>query len=158
MSSTERTSKIGLNKWSSVDVPKMADFNSDNQIIDDVLGNHVNSIDMHLTNEERTAWNNPYGIEVYYGNGQVTQSINLNFSFEPTICVVFATNTLPGVVDIPNLVHYNYFGIATNRGSHSGLNLSGNVLTVTESATMIANYEKRSFNEIGKTYIVIAIR
>lgn len=158
MSSTNKTRLIGLNNWDATDKPTRTDFNNDNTLVDTVLGNHINDTTKHITDEERVRWYNPYGIDVYYGDGKTSKTVALNFSFDPTICIVFATNTTPGIIDIPNSVHYNYLGIATNSGSMTGLTLSGSNLIVSESPSMYATYEKRSYNELGKTYIVIAIR
>lgn len=158
MASTNKTDYVGLNNWSPTDKPEMADFNSDNQIIDRALQGHIENGSVHVTDAEKRMWQTPYAIDMYYGDGRSSQTITLNCGFEPSFCLVFASNATPGIIDIPNNVHYNYFGIATNSGSMTGLDLFGNSLIVSENPSMYASYEKRSYNEIGRTYVVIAMR
>ncbi|MGN0458102.1 MAG: hypothetical protein ACI4IL_03895 [Eubacterium sp.] len=158
MSSTYKTNNIQLNKWIESDIPKMEDFNSDNLVLDKTIGAHHSNTTIHITSEEREKWNKGYGLMTYTGTGKLTQKVQMNFGFDPTFCIVIATGTMPGLIDIENLVHYNYFGIATVGGSNAGLELSGSVLTVTSSSVMISKYEMRSYNEIGRSYLVIAFR
>lgn len=156
--SSNTTERLGLNQWVGSDKPKMNEFNNDNAIIDSILGEHIDDVSVHLTPTERNRWNNNIGIATYYGDGKTSKIVNLNFDFEPRICFVFATNATPSVIDILNNVDYNYFGIATNRGSMYGLNLDETTLVVQQSGALYANNEMRSYNELGKTYIVVAFR
>ena len=158
MASTYKTNELNLSKWVESDIPDMNDFNNDNAILENVISNHNSDISIHLTNEERQKWNSIYGLKVYTGDGKTTQSIKLNFGFRPSFCIVFAVDSPPGVVDIPNDTHYNYFGIASISGSNSGLSLSGETLTVTSSSVMVSKYEMRSYNEISRSYLIIGFR
>lgn len=158
MASTYKTNALKLNKWVESDIPQMEDFNSDNDIVDRAVSAHVNDLSIHITDNERQKWNKGYGLQAYTGTGTGNQNITLNFGFDPTFCIVFSTNATPGIIDIPNTTHYNYFGIATIGGSNPGLSLSDNVLTVTSSSVMISKYEMRSYNELGKSYLIIGFR
>lgn len=158
MSSTNKSNNLNLNQWIGSDVPQREDFNNDNAIIDSVLGKHINNIATHTNASEKDMWNNPYFITTYYGDGMTTRALSLNCSFEPSWCIVFATNTTPSVTDISNESSYNYFGIATTRGSMSGLSISRKILNLTQSAVPVFSTEYRNYNQAGTTYVVIAVR
>ncbi len=158
MASTYKTNALKLNEWVESDIPDMEDFNSDNAILENAISTHHSDADIHITSGERKKWNNVYGLKTYTGNGKSTQSIKLGFGFKPRFCIVFAVDSPPGVIDIANDTHYNYFGIASVSGSNSGLKLDGETLTVTSSSVMIAKYEMRSYNELSRTFLVIGFR
>ncbi len=157
MSSTNKTEELELNQWIGSDIPKMEDFNRDNEIIDKTLGEHIWDVSKHVTAEQKKVWSNPLGCASYIGDGSDSRSVNLNMEFEPSVCFVFATNNAVGLSDFANSVHYNYFGIATVNGSTYGLSLDGNVLDVKNAATT-AKFEMTNFNQVGKSYLVIGFR
>jgi hypothetical protein len=158
MSSTNKTSGLGLNSWIGADTPQREDFNNDNALLDRVISTHTSDIGIHVTSDEKTAWNNPYFIAVYYGDGASSKNVELTCSFEPSWGIVFASSMTPGVIDIKNESHYNYFGIVTDRGSNIGLSLNGKTLKVVESSASVNSYEYRNYNEKGVTYIAIMFR
>lgn len=158
MSAEYSTSNLHLNHWVESDVPSMEDFNRDNAIVDAAVGGHIDNESMHISQEDRDAWSMPYAIVGYAGNGNKSQNIHLQVGFEPRMVIVIATNHTPGTIDIPNEIHYNYFGIITTQGGSIGLSLDGDVLTVVSHPTLIANYEMRSYNQLGRSYIAICFR
>ncbi|HBA94158.1 MAG TPA: hypothetical protein DCZ02_06015 [Ruminococcaceae bacterium] len=158
MPSTNRTENLKLNQWVKSDIPLMQDFNSDNEIVDNAIYSHTSNDGIHMTQYEKECIAKPVDMCVYYGDGKASQAVELSFDFEPSICLVFSIGSPLGVVDIPNEVHYNYFGIATKNGSSVGLTLSAKTLTVVQSPQMINKYEMRSYNEIAKSYLVVGFR
>lgn len=158
MSSTNKSSMLNLNQWIGSDVPCRADFNYDNNVIDSVLGKHLNDISLHTSINEKNVWNNPYFITTYFGNGAASRTITLNCGFEPLWGIVFASSVTPSVVDIQNGANYNYFGIASTSGSSAGLGITGNQLKLTQSPVPVAGTEFRSYNENGVTYVTILFR
>ncbi len=158
MSSTNKSEKLNLNQWLGSDIPCREDFNSDNAIIDSVVGGHLNRYDLHTSVDEKAIWNNPYFLTTYYGNGSESRVFNLTCEFEPRIVIIFASTYPPSIVDTGNDANYNYFGIATVRGSNAGLSISKKQLNLTQSALPISSTEYRNYNEYGVTYVVIAIR
>lgn len=157
MSSTNKT-KLGLNKWVGTDIPAMADFNSDNQIIDNILKAHIDDFGLHCSSKKQQEWNNPYGLFSYVGDGQEETEHNVKNSigFEPSVCFVFAIDSSLGSRDYDYNTHYNYFGIATIDGSSFGLSLEDGVLTA--SSNVRINNEIANYNDLGKSYMVIALR
>lgn len=158
MGSSNRTEYLGLNRWIKSDRPVMEDFNADNEIVDSTLGEHVSNNELHLNETQRQALALPFDMFLYYGTGTQNRTIELEFDFEPRMCILFAISAPVGVIDIPNDTHYNYFGIASVRGSTDGLSLSGKSLSVIQGGTMVAKYEMRSYNESGRSYLVIGFR
>lgn len=55
MGSTNKTGELELNQWIGSDVPKMEDFNKDNEIIDKILGEHIWDISKHVTAQQKKA-------------------------------------------------------------------------------------------------------
>lgn len=158
MSSTYKTSNFNLSKWVSSDVPEMADFNNDNELVDSLLKVHFDNTEKHVSNTERSKWNEQMHVQVYTGTGSSTQSITLTCGFSPRVCLVFSSSFMPGISDFDNKAHYNYFGIATTSGSVPGLTLTGKTLKATQSATALSNTEYRHFNQKGEAYVIIAWR
>ena len=55
MPSSSKTNYLSLNHWSAGDKPKMADFNSDNQRIDNAIQAHEQNGALHLAGSQ-SAW------------------------------------------------------------------------------------------------------
>lgn len=70
MSSTYKTTNLGLNQFVGSDRPKMEDFNFDNQQIDQKFQEHVLS-NLHLTEQQREQLGKAsYQIGSYSGDGR----------------------------------------------------------------------------------------
>lgn len=160
MSSTNKTENIGLNSWVGTDVPKREDFNADNVLIDKAISEHTLNSNIHIENTEREKWNSPYYIGVYYGDGELSRTLDFeDMPFRPNWAIVFATSTFPSVTDFSNKMTYNYFGFVTTSGSTIGMTLTSNKkLKVIQSPTLINSTGVRSFNEDGMTYVAIFFR
>ncbi len=158
MSSSYKTENYNLNKWVVNDIPEMADFNVDNEIIDATIGNHVADNVSHVSQQDRNRWDKLIHFQPFYGTGTATQAVTLTCDFSPRMCIVFAFNNMPGLTDFSNKSHYNYFGIATTSGSSLGLTLSGKTLTATQSSVPVASTEFRQYNEKGVSYLAVAFR
>ena len=52
MSSSNKTSYLGLNQFVGSDKPKMEDFNADNRLLDEKMQQHVQS-QLHLTEQQK---------------------------------------------------------------------------------------------------------
>lgn len=91
MASTYQTPFLKLNKWTGDDKPKKDDFNTDNQLIDECLSNHLSPNTLHITPEDRAKWNaNSVVCGTYTGDGATARTINLGFA--PTYGVVYAVD------------------------------------------------------------------
>lgn len=158
MSSTNKTSFLGLNSWSPTDVPKRADFNQDNNIIDSNFAEHFNNRVIHINSSERMVWNSPYYIGSYYGNSANEQVVKTGCPFKPSFGIVFAIGAAPSEIDFTNKVNYNYFGVVTPRGGTIGIKLEGTELTVSSSPLASISDEYPALNTVGNTYMYIFFR
>ncbi len=79
MASTNKTEKLGLNLWSETDRPQRNDFNSDNNILDSVLGGHTADNEVHLTSEEKARVHSPMAVFSYIGNGEEYKDLSIPF-------------------------------------------------------------------------------
>lgn len=159
MSSTNKTSKLGLNKWIGTDVPKREDFVKDNELIDNALGTHLADSVRHVTNNDKAKWNEPYYITVFIGDGNSTRTVQTNCPFNPTWGIIFANALPPSAIDIDNGANYNYFSIFTKSGSITGASIvDGTKVKVVQSSAAVLGHEYRNFNQNGTTYIIILFR
>lgn len=158
MGSAGKTDFLKLNKWSSTDIPKRVDFNSDNELIDAAFKDHLNDDDRHLSDEERAQWNMPFHYGFYYGNGALKRTITTNCPFEPSFGVIFAGGMPPSVVDFTNKYKYNYVGLLSKRSCTSGLTLSKGDIVISVDTFPVANTEYISLNNSGLTYCYLLFR
>ena len=136
----------------------MIDFNNDNIILDNAVGEHIEDMSMHLSNYDREVFDQPYILMSYAGNGNVSRDITITEDFEPSWGMIFRISYTPSIVDIDNNTDYNYFGVFTKNGSCAGLSLSGNTLTVSQASIPVFGSELKSYNENGAAYMVLAFR
>ena len=161
MSSTNKTQNFSLNSWIGSDIPSRVDFNSDNSIIDDVLGKHIKNNVCHITDVERKVWNSPVAFKTFFGDGTSLRKIDLACGFTPSAVIIFS-NRMPLVTATVNGTEVSckhYFGVASKYGSSLGTKLSGQTLTVEYSPTITGVDSAYEFlNEQGKTYICLIFR
>lgn len=106
MASSNVTENLQLNQWQGADKPKMADFNSDNQKIDEAIG-FIKGKGLPV-------------IGSYTGDGNNTQEIELGF--RPSFGIVFAIDQAIVRVQASNVVLFTAF-IGPN-GSTLGVDLT----------------------------------
>lgn len=158
MSSTNKTTNLQLNSWIGADKPQREDFNRDNRILDETIHTHCADSSIHITEQERTAWDAPYYIGSYIGNGAASRNVAIGSPFEPEFGLLFAVSTPPGVNDYQNSAHYNYFALMSKSGASAGAALNGMNLTVSQSSVPILGKEYKSFNESGIVYVYVVFR
>lgn len=158
MSSTNKTGYLNLNAWVGADIPKMADFNSDNEMIDAAMEKHDTDSTRHLTAEEREKWNTPLFVGTYIGDDSETRTIGLNCGFVPSFLVVFANSTFIARTNFDSKVKENYFACGTMRGGTAGLTVQDTSFTVRNDAVAVIGNELRCLNKSGTTYTYIVFR
>lgn len=156
MASKNKTEHLALNLWESTDRPQRGDFNSDNLIVDEALGTHLEDTNLHLTAEEKVRVQRPVKITGYQGNGQAEATITLDAV--PTGVIVYC-DTIP-------IVNYDSASECTKiysavvfygAGSTKGAELAGKVLKVKQD-TSAADGVMCCLNESGRQYKVAVIR
>jgi hypothetical protein len=155
MGSTNKTPNLQLNSWLDTDSPKRLDFQSDNNIIDEILGGHINNSTIHLTAEEKDNLGIPFQMFTYSGNGAASRNINLPFA--PAFAIVFKNNA-------PLCAHNSSANIQSSGfvlnsiGGTAGIGLADSTLTVNQYQTLSTSSPNYDFNESGGSYRAILFR
>lgn len=153
MSSTNKTTNLGLNNWVASDKPKRIDFVSDNNIIDSVLGGHINNGDIHLTSAEKQRVGEPFKVIDVYGTGEPETGIHIGFA--PKLVVFFKKNT--PAVELTNGYSKTNAAVATTSGTTGGVTISGETI-VTKQSTAAEGSVFFNLNEKYAQYIAVAFR
>lgn len=158
MSSTNKTQFLKLNKWTGDDKPKKDDFNTDNQLIDDCLREHLSPNTLHVTPADRIKWDSSSIISgTYTGNGSSARTIDLGFS--PSYGMVYAVNKsgmqhelIAGGTEIQTTIRQGNF---SKHGSSLGLVATSTGFTVREILSSQDNINAR-LNTPNFVYAYIA--
>ncbi|MGN0452784.1 MAG: hypothetical protein ACI4GZ_03175 [Ruminococcus sp.] len=156
MSSTNKTSHLALNNWSSSDRPMRGDFNSDNAIIDTALGEHLESTTLHLSEEEKDRVSRPLAYVGYTGNGDSERTVTVEGT--PQAVFVYRVGMPFEVYSSTDACTKVYSAYAQRTaGATAGIVLSAAGLTVKESSAA-ENGIRLCLNESGAQYRVAVIR
>ncbi|MEE0060705.1 MAG: hypothetical protein UE295_07755 [Acutalibacteraceae bacterium] len=155
MSSTNKTSYLGLNAWLGSDRPQRIDFVDDNNKIDTAMKNHVNNNNMHCTSTEKAKIQNPYKMFSYVGTGTETNSFTIEF--QPKFMIVFKKDTPPVQTDTSGNILINYVVTAVSNGSIGGAYISGYDITVNQSSEPV-NGMIYNLNKKNGQYCIIAFK
>lgn len=155
MASTNYTANLGLCDWAATDKPKRADFVSDNNTLDTVVGGHIADTNIHVTAAEKALYSKPYSVFTYAGDGEATRTISVSDS--PKLAIVFQKYEPFVTVDADNnnVVHCAivYYGL----GASSGVSLSTTALTVSQDTTATDGIINNLNEEYGQ-YVVVLFR
>jgi hypothetical protein len=80
MSSTNKTKNLNLNSWLGGDKPQRTDFVYDNEVVDEVVGNHIDDNNIHLTTADRKNFSTPVTAFTYIGDGSDRKTLELPVS------------------------------------------------------------------------------
>lgn len=159
MSSTNKTNFLGLNSWIGSDVPKRADFNQDNALIDEAVGNHIQDNECHVSESDRSKWDNNMYMFTYFGDGTSSRSVDTGCPFSARFALVFAANKPVADTDFDSSRNNNYFAVAASSGHTIGVTLSnGTKLTVLQSTSAEVGNEYCNMNAKSVIYTVIMFR
>lgn len=160
MSSTNKTTNLNLNSWIGSDKPQMADFNSDNEIIDSVMTEHKDDSVIHITQEERESWNTFVQLGMYYGDGSSERTVELDCDFDVKAAVIFANSRPLAATRFSDSKNYNYSAILSREASTIGVAFGDDYksFTVEQSSSAVINNEYANLNESGVTYNYILFR
>ena len=157
MPSTNKTTNLSLNQWVESDRPMRNDFNSDNTIIDSVVGTHVANSSIHVTADEKARIGTPYLTNMYAGTGEGTKSISL--SEKVRFVVVYAEDMPLSVYDSTSGKTKSYAAVGyTTLGGSSGLAIGGSGKSITVYQGEDENGNKTCLNELGVQYKVVMFK
>lgn len=157
MPSTNKTAFLGLNKWLGSDKPKMEDFNSDNQKIDNAIKAHQEDLSLHLTPQQKDWVATPFVIGSYVGNGQVQRIIDLGFN--PRFLVVLGHEMSPFEYSSLLIHTHQFMAVACGAGCTLGIALVEGGFKVYQSlAGPSDGTTSIQLNVSGITYHYFAVR
>ena len=113
MASANKSEKLGLSLWEETDKPERADFVSDNEIIEQLLGAHLSDSTQHLTASQKNFLNRPVWVQQYIGDGASQKDIEMPVAL-PGIIIVWGRNCPPWAHPTDAQYPTLYFGFATN--------------------------------------------
>lgn len=155
MASSGKTKYLALNAWIGSDTPKRIDFNSDNEIIDRALGEHLASRDIHVTQAEKDQWNKQsFVCGSYFGTNEVHRQFAIGF--QPKAIFLIANGYPPLGFDPEENKVISYSGTAINNSGSLGLSVTedGFAVDMTETVGNCVSY----LNKSAITYFYIALR
>lgn len=153
MPSSQKTPKLALNKWSGTDIPKMADYNNDNQILDTTLGGHLGDAVLHLSGAERALWNAPFVIGTYAGNDAASRTVTLGFA--PKFGVIYPVNGSVFEYDADAYIGLSLMGFLSTSGSSHGVTRQTTGFSVLQQNPPIARPTIANLNRAGVTYCYV---
>ena len=157
MASSYKTTHLGLNSWTGSDKPKRIDFVTDNEILDETIGDHLADTTLHLSAAERTRWNS-FRPEIgsYTGSGAVNQTIDLGY--QPVFVLVFPVGDVfayyRGSTVNSNDIHG---GFAARAGATKGIEITENGFLVRSAPTIPPDTKCFLLNEENQVYIYLAL-
>lgn len=161
MSATSKSTNLGLSLWQPSDRPERIDFFNDNRIIDKKLGGHINDMLLHLTANEKAFVQNPFKINLYYGDGK---EMGWNYApYQPPRLVIAMCCEMPPVVPGEDGKLYVYWDFWSNWYTDTCWGLGG--VKMNEDNTRILRYSKPSetneklvykMNEAGLHYLYLS--
>lgn len=155
MSSSQKTSYLGLNAWLGTDRPQRIDFVEDNTLIDTAIKNHAQNTTVHCTSTEKSKIENPFMVVSYVGTGEESQTIN--FGFSPKMAMVFYKQLPPFQTDASGNTIINSSITVKSNGGIGGILISGNDVIVSQSTTA-TNGMLFNLNKHNGQYCVIAFK
>ncbi len=160
MASTNKTANFNLNSWLGTDKPTRSDFNSDNELIDSILSEHIENSDVHISSEQKSKLEKPFVKGLIAGNGE--SSRNITFDFNPSFVIYYQESYALTEYDMDNSYNRCHSGIASMISGFgtcsSGLSLSGNKLTVHQTIGEAEYGVFNNLNEDGGQYVYIAFK
>jgi hypothetical protein len=155
MSSSNKTKNLNLNSWVGGDKPQRTDFIYDNEVVDQVLGEHIADNNIHLTSTDRKNFSTPVTYFTYIGDGSNKKTMQLPNTCS-VVCIVrigkppveYGTGVKPVV---------NFSTSVLGKNSCPAL-VFGNKSEIDVCNYTGSNGEKVNLNVLQGTYLVLCIR
>lgn len=155
MATTSYTQNLGLSAWGASDRPKRIDFVTDNTIIDQVLGEHVNNSDIHVTAEDKARLQNPYTVYTYLGDGEAQRTIELSDEYK--FAIVFQKFYPMVEIDSNQNIVSHFAVVGRSFGSSANIELRKQSLVVTQD-TEATDGVINNFNEAEGQYVALLFK
>ena len=157
MPSSSKTSHLKLNYWSAGDKPKMADFNSDNQLVDSAIQAHVQNTARHLSGNQSAWIGQPFVSGTYVGSGEAAKSVTLGF--QPALVIVLPQSYGPIELDTVQKMPVIRFAIGADGYGSTGLSITATGFTVVQDQKLpLTGLPMICLNENKVNYRYFAIK
>lgn len=153
---TSHKTALGLNAWVGSDCPMRQDFVEDNELLDELISTHVEDQEQHLSAEDRALLESGIIIGRYTGDGAASKKILLEI--QPKFVMVFMMMNPPVLYDPEKKYSLVCSGFALAGISSGAVAVSGNTLTVYQSASDPAGGQKNNLNAKGSSYFYAVFR
>lgn len=155
MGSKNKTANLNLNLWEGTDKPQRTDFIYDNEIVDEVLGEHIEDAGIHLSNSDRALLETPTAYLTYVGDGKESRDVQLPISCKSVF--VYRLNKSPVETDENGKLNINFAYSVFNCSSSPAIVFdSGSKITVGSYEN--SRGEKTNLNSYNATYLLLCIR
>ncbi len=121
-----------------------------------LCGSHIQNTDIHLSQKQQTFLNTPFVTGSYFGTGDSSKSIPLDF--EPSVVIVIAKGLPLMNVDHTNSKNYAMAAVGLQSGASLGIELTSRSFRVSNSSSSTVRNCYPQLNELGTTYFYIAFR
>lgn len=158
MSSTNKTYYMGLNSWVGADVPKMEDFNADNELLDALISEHFNDDAIHVTLQDKERWDSPVAVMTYFGTGEDARELQLDCYFIPSFIIIFPSGAPTTLTFFDSQHKKNFFAFGTQGGSSAGISMEGKTVTLRNEEMPKIRNEARDMNYSGTKYVCVMFR
>lgn len=121
-----------------------------------LCGSHMQNTDIHLSEEQQTFLNSPFVTGTYFGNGDSSKSVSLDF--EPSVVIVIANGYPIMYSSHADGMNYAMAAVGLQAGSTLGIELTSRGFKVKNGTGTTVRYSHPLLNELGTTYFYIAFR
>lgn len=153
MPSIGKTKKLFLNQWVEADIPKMADFNADNLLVDSACKTHFEDGALHLSPADRALLSAPFLCGSYVGTGALSRTVTLGFN--PSFGVVFAESSFLCEFDSDISTSICGLGFLTPHGCSLGMSTAENGFAVKNADGASTALSTPVLNRANVTYCYI---
>ncbi len=155
MGSSNKTTKLNLNKWLETDKPKRSDFIYDNEIIDEVLGEHLEDYNMHLSAVDRKSFSAPTTIYTYVGDGSDSRTLTMSIPCTGVFVIQSGKPPVEKGSDENLIINFSY---ALNDNTSSPALMLRNKTSLTIKNYTSPNGEVINLNSGYTPYYILCIR
>lgn len=121
-----------------------------------LCSSHINDESRHLSADQQTFLNHPFVTGSYFGTGDSSRSISLDF--HPSVVIVLARGLPLMYVNHAAGVNYAMSAVAMRNGASLGAEITSSGFRVNSTESTVARSCHPLLNELGTTYFYIAFR
>ena len=121
-----------------------------------LCGSHIVNDEIHLSQGQRDYLSSPIKCGRYFGLGTIAQDVSVGF--EPQAVFVFASGSPVFSCNHDTKENVSLMGFAFADGHSPGIEITNDGFRLLSENSTVTRYCKTRINELGATYIFIAVR